>query len=146
MSETPTELALREAVTNMIAENPGRVLPAVAAVLEQHGVRCLAVAIGVAEKPQVVITATIDDVTRETVTQVTRPVLIRVGFPEDVVPIMAGAAGSAVARAITAQRVKRQQQQAAEAAVAAQQPPIPSPTPMPSGPRPAWVPGPRRGG
>ncbi len=150
MSETPTELALREAVANLIAENPGRVMPVVADVLKQYGMRSLAVALGVADRPQVTITLTMDDVTRETVTQVARPVLLRVGFPEDVAPIMAGAAGSAVARAMAAQRVRQQQQRAAEAAVAAQQPPIPPPTPLDGQPaayaRPVWTPGPRRKG
>lgn len=140
MSETPTELALIQAVRDMAGENSSKVLPAVLRTLQEFGIRGLAAAVGSGDQPQVVITVSVDDVTLETVKHVTAPILRKVGFAEDVIPIMAGAAGSAVSRALAAQRMRR----AAQASQAQPQQPAP-PQPQEPPVRPAWTPGPRPG-
>jgi hypothetical protein len=133
---TTTENALVEAVHEMLDEDLGRAVKAVARAMEERGVRCLLVASRTGTPPAVVVTLTVDDVTAEAVRRVVTPVLRRAGVSEEAIPMMSGAAGAAVSQWLAKQRAKQQQQQAAAAA---------PPGGEPQGP-PKWSPGRRRAG
>jgi len=147
MSESQTEQQFRQVLADFVAEDPKRFITALVRALEENGGRCLVVLVGVTEEPQVRLSLSLDDVTMETVKQVVRPVLQKAGFPSDVVPVMAGAAGSAAMRWLSAQRQRRQQEQAARTPPQPASPPKSeewSPTTPSADARPAWRPGPRR--
>lgn len=104
---SPEELRLKEAIEDLLDLRPARVIPLFTEVLRDRDVRVLLAAVGLGDFPQVAATLDIDDVTEEVAKQVIVRVLDRVGMPRDAATLMAGTAGTVVARWVAQQRRMR---------------------------------------
>ena len=105
---SPEELRLKEAIEDLLDLRPARVIPLFTEVLRDRDVRVLLAAVGLGDFPQVAATLDMDDVTEEVTKQVIVRVLDRVGMSKDAATLMAGTAGTVVARWIAQQRRMRQ--------------------------------------
>jgi len=101
---------LRNQIALCMEIAPTKVIDVFAEVLQERDVRVLMAAVGkpIGAYPQVQTTVSLDDVSATTVAQVVTPILMRLGLPDHVVPMAAGAAAAFVSRYLDSIRKSKQ--------------------------------------